>query len=119
MVNWKALENLARERRISTTITTEDDLLRSLQVWWCVKYSRPFKDPLLASYTIDELAYEYLTYFFTEPENDPRKKKETEKAKDDDEAWIKKQLENMKTSVIPPPKEEIPENLPEISTKFD
>ena len=117
------MEDLAKARRLYESITTEDDLLRSLQMWWCVKYSRPFKDPLLASYTIDELAYEYLTYFFSEPENDPRKDKHKNKEKDEDDAWIRKQLENMKAvtpvTTAPEQKQEIPELPPEISTKFD
>lgn len=27
--------------------------------WWSEKYSRPLKDPILLSYTLEELAYEY------------------------------------------------------------
>jgi len=27
--------------------------------WWSDKYSRPLKDPMLLSYTLEELAYEY------------------------------------------------------------
>lgn len=27
--------------------------------WWCRKYNRPLKDPLLQTYTIEELSYEY------------------------------------------------------------
>ena len=33
--------------------------LIQLMAWWCRKYNRPFKDPLLQTYTIDELSYEY------------------------------------------------------------
>lgn len=31
-----------------------------LQRWWCKKYKRPAKDPLLAQYTTEELAIELL-----------------------------------------------------------
>lgn len=31
-----------------------------LQRWWCKKYNRPRKDPLLAEYTLEELMLEYL-----------------------------------------------------------
>jgi hypothetical protein len=30
-----------------------------LQSWWSREYNRPLKDPLLDSYTIEELTYEY------------------------------------------------------------
>lgn len=31
-----------------------------LQRWWCQKYNRPRKDPLLYEYTLEELMIEYL-----------------------------------------------------------
>lgn len=31
-----------------------------LQRWWCKKYNRPRKDPLLLEYTLEELMIEYL-----------------------------------------------------------
>ncbi len=40
----------------------------SLQRWWCKKYNRPRKDPLLAEYTPEELMIEYLEDVI---ENDP------------------------------------------------
>jgi hypothetical protein len=39
-----------------------------LQRWWCKKYNRPRKDPLLAEYTPEELMIEYLEDAI---ENDP------------------------------------------------
>lgn len=30
-----------------------------LHNWWCKTYSRPYKDPLLQSYTLEELLYEF------------------------------------------------------------
>lgn len=39
-----------------------------LQRWWCKKYNRPRKDPLLAEYTPEELMIEYLEDLI---ENDP------------------------------------------------
>ena len=30
-----------------------------LQSWWSKEYNRPLKDPLLQSYTLEELVYEY------------------------------------------------------------
>lgn len=37
-----------------------------LQWWWCKKYGRPIKDPLLQEYTIEELQIEYLMYVIEE-----------------------------------------------------
>ena len=31
-----------------------------LQIWWCKKFNRPRKDPLLLEYTIEELFVEFL-----------------------------------------------------------
>lgn len=127
MVHWKELEELAKAHRLAKPTASQEDLLRTLQIWWCAKYNRPFKDPLLQTYTIDELAYEYLTYYFLQPENDPKKKADQEKEKQEEEEWVKKQL----SSVIPTPQEpenqpenqpkpeEIPDLPPDISTRFD
>ncbi len=38
---------------------TEDGLILFLKSWWSKQYNRPLKDPLLESYTLPELLYEY------------------------------------------------------------
>lgn len=38
---------------------TEEQLLLFLQSWWSRTYNRPLKDPLLATYTLEELLYEF------------------------------------------------------------
>lgn len=40
-------------------LDTEDQLLLFLQSWWSRTYNRPLKDPLLQSYTLEELLYEF------------------------------------------------------------
>ena len=40
-------------------INTEQQLLLFLQSWWSRTYNRPLKDPLLMSYTTEELLYEF------------------------------------------------------------
>ena len=40
-------------------LDTEDRLLLFLQSWWSKTYNKPLKDPILASYTIEELIYEF------------------------------------------------------------
>lgn len=38
---------------------TEEGLLLFLKSWWSRHYTRPMKDPILESYTLHELLYEY------------------------------------------------------------
>ena len=40
-------------------ISTEQDFILFLKHWWSEYYKRPLKDPLLESYTLEELTYEY------------------------------------------------------------
>jgi hypothetical protein len=40
-------------------VQSETTLLHKLQSWWSNYYERPLKDPLLESYTLEELLYEY------------------------------------------------------------
>lgn len=40
-------------------LDSEEQLLLFLQSWWSRTYNRPLKDPLLLSYTLEELLYEF------------------------------------------------------------
>ena len=40
-------------------INTKDRLSLFLQSWWSKHYNKPLKDPILQTYTIEELLYEY------------------------------------------------------------
>jgi hypothetical protein len=40
-------------------LDTEEQLLLFLQSWWSRTYNRPLKDPILLSYTLEELLYEF------------------------------------------------------------
>jgi len=40
-------------------LNTEEQLLLFLQSWWSRTYNRPLKDPLLLTYTLEELLYEF------------------------------------------------------------
>jgi hypothetical protein len=40
-------------------INNEEKLITFLKSWWSDKYNRPLKDPLLLSYTLEELLYEF------------------------------------------------------------
>ena len=39
---------------------TYDDITFFLRRWWCQYYKRPYKDPLLDQYTLEELYFEFL-----------------------------------------------------------
>lgn len=52
---------------------TFDELLFKLRRWWCKHYNRPYKDPLLDSYTFEELFYEYWDVTYTPPRPDEAK----------------------------------------------
>lgn len=43
---------------------------RTVKFWWCKKYGRPLKDPLLESYTLEELWLEYFTWLIDEDPNE-------------------------------------------------
>jgi hypothetical protein len=131
--HWEEIKKLAIAHQLEEVDSSTEALLRFLRFWWCRTYNRPFKDPLLMTYTADELTYEFLRYFYAKPENDPKKKMEEQQATKDDEAWIAKMLSQTKQEAPakpaspanqPKPEEksakepEMP-NLPEISAKFD
>lgn len=40
-------------------LDNEEQLLLFLQSWWSRTYNRPLKDPLLETYTLEELLYEF------------------------------------------------------------
>jgi hypothetical protein len=127
-LNWKEIDRLAQAHLAVDPVASESDLARQLRIWWCIKYSRPFKDPLLDSYTLDELVYEYLTWHYMDPENDPREKERKEQQEKDDQEWARSMLTNLKKPgtkkkeepVIKPPDPVPPviPDLPEISTQF-
>lgn len=37
----------------------QDEFFNNLKRWWCQYYKRPYKDPLLEEYSLEELYYEY------------------------------------------------------------
>ena len=128
-VNWVEVDRLAQAHRMIDPASSEEALNRQLRLWWCIKYNKPFKDPLLDTYTLDELAYEYLVWFYMAPENDPVEKKRKQLQDNSDAEWIRQQLAKASqekinkikdsekpSEPIPPPT--IPD-LPEISTNFD
>lgn len=132
MVNWDEIDRLVQAERTVTSSTSDQGLLRQLRLWWCIKYNLPFRSPLLDTYTLDDLVYEYLTFYYLDPEHDPSVKRQKELREKDDQEWARKMLEKhvnkpgktAKPVEIPVEKKEpeaeiVPtEPPPDISTKF-
>lgn len=74
-----------------------------LKSWWSVTYNRPLKDPLLESYTLEELLYEFYDRMERQKAAEERAIKDTDKMEevkekevlDWAEAEEKKELEEM------------------------
>lgn len=74
-----------------------------LKSWWCTTYNRPLKDPVLESYTLEELLYEFYDRMERRKAADERLAQEDvkiEEAKEKEvldwaEAEEKKELEEM------------------------
>lgn len=139
MINWDLIDRLCRAYAKEDPVSSFAALERYLKKWWCLKYNRPFKDPVLLGYNVDELVFEFLTHYYANPDNDPDKKAQEQQAVQDDVNWAskmvaeelkkmqgsvsklassvksKKKKAKKKQSVEPIEKE----TLPDISTKFD
>lgn len=142
-VNWGDVDRLVRAYHLTDPTSSEEALRRQLELWWCIRYNRPFKDPLLLNYSLNDLIFEYLTVFYLSPENDPSEKKRRKDLEDADRQWALQQLQrhqqkkptkkepeapkvvlpeekpkNNEDSGLPSEPIQIPD-LPEISTRFD
>jgi hypothetical protein len=119
------ISKLARARHLQDPLFNIETFRRYLTVWFCFKFNRPMKDPLLAEYTTEELAYEFFVHYYIDPANDPAKEAERSKAEQSDMDWAKKMLEKLPKPPEPPkPPEKEPEtppvpDLPELSTSFE
>jgi hypothetical protein len=125
--HWEDIQKLAKAHHIQDHMADVETFERFLQFWWSRKFNRPLKDPLLLSYTLEELAYEWLRNIYMIPENDPKKELESDLQREDEDDWIKTQLSKIKKTEEPKPveievkKEEVIEipPMPDISTSFD
>lgn len=135
-IHWDEIWNIAKAHHLEEPTESIDSFRRFLCFWWCRKFNRPLKDPLLQSYTLNELLYEFLRYFYTDPDNDPRKELKEKAIADDDEAWVQKMMQTVQANAAkaqqtvaqleaqqpkPEPQAPIPSILPpgDISTKFE
>lgn len=98
------------ERAAREELNSETAQIRFLSYWWSKTYSRPLKDPLLQTYTLEELYYEYKEHSEREKAAKERVEQEADnidKAKEDEalawaEAEEKREAENMKASAGEP-----------------
>lgn len=75
-----------------------------LKSWWSSTYNRPLKDPLLESYTLEELIYEFYDKIEREKAREERVTQETDKMEEAKEKEVldwaeeeeKKELEEMR-----------------------
>jgi hypothetical protein len=58
MSAFEAIDIIAK-KVTRDNLNTEKAQLRYLTYWWSNKYNKPFKDPLLREYTLEDLYYEY------------------------------------------------------------
>lgn len=76
-------------------LDNEGAVLRFLQSWWSRTYDRPLKDPLLLSYSLEELYYEFLDRRERETAATERLEEESDKIEDkkieDAQAWAEEE----------------------------
>lgn len=85
-------------------LDTENQLLLFLKSWWSRTYNRPLKDPLLLSYTLEELLYEFYDKIERRKAEEERVNSEADKIEEEKEKadldWAeqeeKKELEALK-----------------------
>lgn len=69
--------------------------MRFLQSWWSRTYNRPLKDPILQTYTLEELAYEYFDHkerdAYAEEQQDEEADKIEEAKIDDAMKWAEQE----------------------------
>lgn len=69
-------------------LETEEQLLLFLQSWWSRTYNRPLKDPILLSYTLEELLYEFYDRIERQKAEEERLELEDGKIEEDKERAI-------------------------------
>lgn len=85
-------------------LNNEKQLLLFLQSWWSRTYNRPLKDPLLLSYTLEELLYEFYDKIERRAAEEERSESDSVKIEEDKEKAVldwaeqeeKKELEALK-----------------------
>jgi hypothetical protein len=78
-------------RRDARSLTGEKNIRIFLMSWWSNKFNRPMKDPVLLSYSLEELAYEYYLNIENEKARQERIELENDKIEEakeqEDQSW--------------------------------
>lgn len=74
------------EAGIDKDYLTYDELLFKMRRWWCQHYKRPYKDPLLDTYTLEELVFEYYDVTIDRSKS-TAEVKAVEEVMDEDRTW--------------------------------
>lgn len=82
---YDSIKQLA-ESGLDKDYLTYDELLFKLRRWWCQYYKRPYKDPLLDNYTLEELMFEYFDITHVANKK-PEETKIAEKFDTEDRDW--------------------------------
>lgn len=64
-------------------LDTDEQLLLFLQSWWSRTYNRPLKDPILLSYSVEELLYEFYDRIERSKAEDERLERDSVKIEED------------------------------------
>jgi hypothetical protein len=87
---------------ITKPVRTEPDMVRYLRSWFCRHYNRPYKDPLLEQYTLEELLSEYLdVYYRNNPKALEAETEEGKKSAKADDKWLEKMMEQAQSEEEP------------------
>lgn len=89
---WDEIQRIAKAHHLEDPTASNENFSRFLKWWWCRTFNRPMKDPILETYTLHELCYEFLRYYYLNPDNDPRKELEAKKVKEADDEWIRQEM---------------------------
>lgn len=76
-------------------LDTEEQLLLFLQSWWSRTYNRPLKDPLLLSYTLEELLYEFYDRIERAKADEERLERESDKIEEAKDKAVEDWAEKM------------------------
>jgi hypothetical protein len=66
-------------------LDSEEQLLLFLKSWWSRTYNRPLKDPLLDTYTLEDLLYEFYDRIERQKAEEERIERESDKIEEDKE----------------------------------
>jgi hypothetical protein len=90
--HWSDIQNIAKAHHCEDPVENVEAFKRFLRFWWCRHFNRPMNDPLLREYTLDELCYEFLRYYYMNPDHDPKKELEAKRVKEEEDLWIRAQM---------------------------